>query len=56
MSTREDNIEIDHHLKEYLEPEMQRLHYNGSWQWLKREIVPNYARTLNGFLVVFKVL
>ena len=56
MSTREVNMQVDPHLKEHLEPEIQRLHDNGSWQWLKREIVPNYASTLNGFLAVFKVL
>ena len=56
IATREVNIKTDPHLKEHLEPEMQHLHDNGSWQWLKREIIPNYVSTLNGFLAVFRVL
>ena len=56
IATREVNIKNDPHLKEHMEPEMQRLHNNGSWQWLKREIITNYMCNLNGFLAVFKVL
>ena len=56
ITTREMTTENEPYLEKCMEPEMQRLHDNGSWQWLKREIIPNYVGGLNGFLAVFKVL
>ena len=56
MTCREDAILVDPYLKEHIEPEMKRLHDNGSWRWLKRETIPDYIDAYDGFFAVFEVL